>query len=379
MHCSRRSWLAVLALATTLTVTACGDSAGTSKDASESSADAETVKPAATDRGWNEGGSFQVPEPAKDAGKGIKIAYTGFGKDNAFAKYTTQAVEDEARKYGATATHVGPATYDPPAQAQLVIDIATSKSYDAIVIQPIDSASIVPAIKTAVDAGIKVAASTFVIGPDLTATSPQVEGVTTEVVEDIVSNIQSSVDGLAEACEGIDPCEVAMIWGVRALAFDAAKIKPFREGIKQHPNIKVVCEADGNYTQDGGRKVAADCLQAHPNIRAIASNADQSIRGAEKAIKAAGKTYGLGKDDIVLMGSYGTKYAVDAVRKGDWLQTFFARPEAIGRTTVDLLLASLAGKEVPTYVNQADLDGVGDVINKAAFEKYPDLRAQWDG
>ncbi|MDX6535574.1 MAG: hypothetical protein QOF68_3318, partial [Gaiellales bacterium] len=33
----------------------------------------------------------------------------------------------------------------------------------------------------------------------------------------------------------------------------------------------------------------------------------------------------------------------------------------------------------PTYVNQADLDGVGDVINQAAFEKYPDLRAQWDG
>lgn len=378
----RVGWVGAAALAAVSAGLAagCGSSAGTSQDSSATaSTTANASQPAGGDRGWNQGGSVQIPAPAADAGKGKTIAYLGFGKDNPYSQYMADAVEDEASQYGAKATYVGPPTFDPTAQSQLVNDIAATKKYDAIVMLPIDSPSIAPSVKQAIKAGVKVAAVNFPIGPDVTAKDLQVPGVTTEVREDVVDNAESMARGVVKACEGVNPCQVGVIWGVRALAFDKAKVAPFKAVLAQSPNVKLVCEADGNYTQADGRKQAAACLQAHPKVHVLATQADESTRGAQAAVKAAGKTYGLGKNDVVLIGSYASKYGVEQVRQGKWLQTFFVRPQSMARAAVDLLLESLQGKQVPTEVDQAQLDGVGDVVDAAALKKFPDLTAQWDG
>ncbi len=54
--------------------------------------------------------------------------------------------------------------------------------------------------------------------------------------------------------------------GRARLAFDKVKPPIFDKAIAKHPNIKVACQADGDYDKATGQKVAADCLQAHPDI-----------------------------------------------------------------------------------------------------------------
>lgn len=328
-------------------------------------------------RAWNKGGAVQIPEPGKADGKGIRIGYTGFGQDNPYTQAMAKYIQDEASRYGAESTFLGPPTFDPTIQSKILCDAATSKTYQAMIILPIDSASVAPCVKQLVEAGVKVATVQFPAGPDVTADKPQIAGLTTQIREDVLLNARTIGEGVVKGCEGIDPCQVEVLWGVRSLSFDAVKPAAFRKVIASHSNIKVVCETDANYTENDGRSQAADCLSAHPKLNVIASAADESIKGAESSIRAAGRTFGLGSDDIKLVGAYASHYGVKQVAAGKWLQTYFARPESDSRAAVDLLLAALQGKDVPQDVLTSDLDDVGVVVDAGALKSHPGLKGQW--
>jgi ribose transport system substrate-binding protein len=387
--------LTVVAVAAALSLSACGNDiksadvavassapeSSAAAPASSAAAPASSAAPsaAAVVAEWNVGGKTTIAEPAADSGAGKKIAYIGFGKDNPWSEYMFKGIEDEAAKYGATATFVGPPTFDAQAQFQLVSDIATAKNYDVIMIAADDGPSVAPAVKQAIDAGIQVVGLNMALGANATSADIQIPGVTSQVLENLQMNAETMADGVIQACEGISPCKVDVLWGARALAFD--KIKPdfFNAKLKDYPDIKVVCETDAFYTQDMGRTQAADCLQAHPDLNVIASQADESTRGAEKAITAAGKTFGLGAGDIKLTGSYASQYGVQQVRDGKWLMTVNNRPESVGRTGVRLALLASSGQTVPTVVWQEDLDGAPQELDKAALDANPGLKGQWQG
>ena len=107
-------------------------------------------------------------------------------------------------------------------------------------------------------------------------------------------------DGVIEACEAHDPCQVAVIWACARSR--STRSSPTSSRKICRTNIKVVCEADGGYDQDVGRGATADCLQAHPDINVLASQADQQTRG-RRGLTAAGKTIGLGKDDVKIVSA----------------------------------------------------------------------------
>jgi ribose transport system substrate-binding protein len=384
----------LMAITAVLSLSACGNDIKSDDASSAAPAPASSAAPSAAASAapsevastaavavaeWNVGGKTVIAEPAADSGAGMKIAYIGFGKDNPWSEYMFKGIEDEAAKYGATATFVGPPTFDAQAQFQLVSDIATAKNYDMILIAADDGPSIAPAVKQAIAAGIKVVGLNMAIGADATSSEIQVPGVTSQVLENLQSNAETMADGVIQACEGLSPCKVGVLWGARALAFD--KIKPdfFAAKLKDYPDIKIVCETDAFYTQDMGRTQTADCLQAHPDLNVIASQADESTRGAEKAITAAGKTFGLSAGDIKLTGSYASQYGVQQVRDGKWLMTVNNRPDSVGRTGVRLGLLDASGQAVPTIVWQEDLDGAPQELDKAALDANPGLVGQWQG
>jgi ribose transport system substrate-binding protein len=329
------------------------------------------------DPDWNTGGKVKIEKPAMAPGK--KIGFFGFGKDNPWSQYMFKAVEAEAAEYGATATFVGPPSFNAQTEYQEIADVAVSKSFDVLVVVPIDGPTEAPAIKQAVAAGIKVVAVGFPAGADMLSTKLQVPGMVSQVLESLSGNAATMADGVISSCEGLKTCEVEVLWGVRALGFDKVKPPVFYAKIKDYPNIKLVCQTDANYTQDAGRTEAADCLQAHPDLNVIASQADESTRGAESAIKSAGRTFGLGAKDIKIVSAYASTYGVAEVRAGKWVQTSYNRPQGMGRAGVRLGLLALQGKEVPTFVSQDDLDAAPSALTKPALDKLPRLLGQWAG
>jgi ribose transport system substrate-binding protein len=324
---------------------------------------ADAISEAPLDNDWNTGGKIKIEAPTNAKGK--KVAYYGFGKDNPWSQYMFKAVEAEAKALGATATFVGPPTFNAQTEYQEISDASVSHAYDVMVVVPIDGPTVAPAVKQAVEAGIKVVAVDYPVGPDMLSKALQVPGVTSQVLESLQGSAEAMADGVIASCEGVKSCEVEVLWGVRALAFDKVKPDFFYAKLKSHPNIKLVCQTDANYTQDAGRTQAADCLQAHPDLNVIASQADESTRGAENSITSAGRTYGLGPKDIKLVSAYASTYGVAQVRAGKWVQTSYNRPQGMGRAAVRLGLLALEGKKVPDFVAQEDLDAAPTALTSA--------------
>ena len=88
------------------------------------------------------------------------------------------------------------------------------------------------------------------------------------------------------------------------------------EGVKsvlaEHPGIEVVVAPDfGEWSSDGGLKVAESVLATNPDVDVIFCENDSMCLGAQKAIADAGKT-----DDIILAGVDGQKEALAAIKDG---------------------------------------------------------------
>jgi ABC-type sugar transport system substrate-binding protein len=87
----------------------------------------------------------------------------------------------------------------------------------------------------------------------------------------------------------------------------------------------------------------------------------------------------MGKEDVKIIGSYASRYGVKQVRAGKWVQTWYARPESMGFTTVDLLVEALHGNKVQSWITQEELDGAGSKLDKKTLEENPEIKGQWEG
>jgi ribose transport system substrate-binding protein len=385
----RRFSVMALALAVGATAAAgCGGSTDKSSTAAAAGGGKATASEACSDpriiqaKNWNNGAK-RLPDVPAAKTEGKRIAFIGFGQDNPWSAWVFKAVKCEAEANGATATFIGPPKFDAQVQFQEVSDLATSKNYDALVIVPNDSTSIAPALKRLIAAGVPVVSVLQPAGPDVLSMKSQVPGITGNVIEDLTVNAQAMADGVIDGCKNVDPCEVGVLWGARVLAFDKVKPKIFSARIASNPNIKIVCQTDAGYTQDLGRTQAADCLQAHPKLNVLASQADQQTRGAEASIRAAGRTMGLGEGDLKIVSAYATTYGVSQVRAGKWLQTSYNRPQSLGAAATRIDLLALAGvkltPEQSFLVQDRDFDAVPNRLTRQVLVKNPEVVGQWEG
>jgi ribose transport system substrate-binding protein len=104
----------------------------------------------------------------------------------------------------------------------------------------------------------------------------------------------------------------------------------------------VVAPEFGEWSSDGGLKVAENLLNQHSDLDAIFCENDSMCLGAQKAIADAGKT-----DDIVLAGVDGQKEALAAIKDGgNYKVTGLNDAVDMGNAAYDRLMQILDGVEV---------------------------------
>jgi ribose transport system substrate-binding protein len=307
-----------------------------------------------------------------------KIAFFGLAAANPYTQWMYKGAEVEAKKLGATIEFYD-GKFDPKAQYGQVQDAITSGKFNVFIIMPNDSASIVPVVKQAINEGIKVGALQFPIGPKVSQAAPQVPGVSTSVIEDLVMGGRVVAEGIVTACKGIDPCKVAHIWGAREVPFEAAKADTFLGILEKHPNIDLVFQGDGGFLQGPGEKIAAQALQREPDVDVISSFGDDMMIGVERAIQKAGRTIGLGEGDLKLVGYGASKYSVKQVREGRWVQTYLLAPVTMAKAIVTRMVDAHNGKPVPEGSVQTDLAEIPAKITKEFLDKTPSFTGEWEG
>lgn len=269
-----------------------------------------------------------------DGGSGsddnVRIALLVGSVDNAYQASSLRAAEAEAKRLGAEITPYD-AAFDvnkQVAQLEDVVGLGTSR-FDGVALIPVDNRALVNATEQAIEAGLAVGVANGPVGDRFDTKDPQVEGVVTYVGVVWEQYGKRLANLVKQACEGVDPCNVALTTGLENWAPETAFKKVFKEQVASDPNIKVVAEpGPTGWSRDGGLKIIGDLIQSRDDLHVIVA-ADQALIGAEQALEDAGQ---LGK--VKLIGLGGTDQSVEAIKSGDWFATIGQAPADEGRLVV---------------------------------------------
>jgi ribose transport system substrate-binding protein len=305
------------------------------------------------------------------AQKRIHIAYFA-PQANTYAQATYQGLVEAGKKLNADITRFDTG-FDAQKEYSQIQDAITLKKFQAFVIIALDPVSLIPAVKAAIKAGIKVVNTDLVLGPRFGYQQPQVAGQSGTVVDLPGYRAQSEVNQLLVlACKDLNPCKVGWIAGFATIDFERSIKYQLGAVQKIHPNIKVVAYQDGGgYLADPAFKIAQNMLQAHPDINLLATSGDQMTLGAEIAVKGAGST---GKIRIISGGLScpGQK----AVTDGRWFGGTIAVPKTEGVIGGTIAIYAARGLKrtpygtIPVGVSASKLSGFPQVMTKRNISKY---------
>jgi ribose transport system substrate-binding protein len=180
---------------------------------------------------------------------------------------------------------------DTSAQIRIVEQMIVAK-VDALVIAPADSKALVPVIKKASDAGIKVVNIDNRLDPEVVKS----KGLDVPFVgPDNRKGARLVGEYLAkEKLKAGD--EVGIIEGVSTTTNAQQRTAGFKDAMDA-AGMKIVGVQSGNWEIDRGNAVASAMLNEYPDLKALLAGNDSMALGAVSAVRAAGK-----KDQVQVVG-----------------------------------------------------------------------------
>jgi len=218
------------------------------------------------------------------------------------------------------------------AKQQAQIDNFIVQKLDAIVVCPVDSRGIGPAIERANAAKIPVFTA------DIAAQGGQ---VVSHVASDNIEGGKLAAEFIAKAIG--DTGTVGVI-GENDVQTTIDRQQGFTQALASHPKIKIVAQLDGAGVRDRSLRAADDLLQAHPNVSAIFAINDESALGTLAAVQAR-------KTHPVIVGYDAAPEAQRAIGGGTALKADVAQqPKLSGQKTVDAIASYFAGQTPPAKI-----------------------------
>jgi ribose transport system substrate-binding protein len=297
----------------------------------------------------------------------VRIAYFA-PVQNGFVQTSMDGAKAAAKKFGGTIETVFAANGDLTLQQNQIQDAIASRKYDAILVYPL-APQVAPSLTAAVEAGLQVAVVENSINAENPLKAASLPGLAAVTTEELADRVDALVKMTVDACDGLDPCEVAYIRGIQQNPSDVAIFDGYEEGLQSHTEIEIVGTGEGRYQVGPAQTAAQDLLQAHPDIDVFASNADIMTQGAALAGKGAGK------DDIKFIGVGASEQGCAAVKAGEWFGTTNSVPYAAGYDAAKAVIEAVGGSELSDpIVNPLEAAGLPLSSTKSTADECP---GQW--
>lgn len=239
----------------------------------------------------------------KKDGTPIKIAWIGKTLNNPWWISVADAARDEAKREGVELTIALPQEEVDLEKQVSMIDAAISNKVDAIVISAVSSDGVVPELKKAKAAGIKI------VNFDTRVSDKSV--IDAYVGANDVEGAYKAGKFICEQLKGNG--EVGLITGLLAQSTGVDRREGFLKAVSEYPGIKVVAEASADWRSDKAADVTTNILNAHPNIKAIFACNDQMAVGMVNAVKAKG----INPKSLILVGYDGIIDSTNLIMSGD--------------------------------------------------------------
>ena len=348
MERSRYFVVFALVCAVSVALAACGggsSSSSSSETEPEPTTSTESTETSGEDPTGEEEGSTEEAsseESAVGSGvEGLKVAwYTPTSSANAYAIVYKQAMEAAAKKFGVELS-VLESEFNAEEQIHQMQLAEQRDSFDAWIVGADSGIEECNPIKQSIANGIPI----MISGGHICDGNE--EGIGTIGFVGVQGPEAYGIwahDILSEN----EPQELGLVVGPAELELTEQTEEAFEKEGEKYPGFKVVAEQT-DYTTGGAYKATQDLLNAHPDMKLIASNYAGMTVGVLQAIKAAGD---VGK--IKVYDLLAEKIMKKAIEKGEVYASIPGLPASEAEYAMEAVVKNAEGKKVPPTYNPLD-------------------------
>ena len=213
---------------------------------------------------------------------------------------------------------------DDSAKQTSDIEDLISKNISVLIVNPVDSDAVAPAVEDAIAKGIKV------IAVDRVVNGVEVD---CSIASDNVAGAKMAADYLVELAG--EKAKTAELEGVNGASATIDRGQGFHSVADE--KLDVVASQTANFNRAEGMTVMENMLQANPDIQCVFAHNDEMALGAIEAI---------GDKEIIVAGFDATDDAVEAVKEGKMAATVAQQPDLMGATAVETAGKLIKGESV---------------------------------
>ena len=271
-------------------------------------------------------------ENVREGSSGNVIGFSVSTLNNPFFVTLTEGAKKAASEKNVELVVVD--TGDDAAKQTSDIEDLVSRNVGVLIVNPVDSDAVAPAVKSAMSQGIKViAVDRGVNGVD----------VDCQIASDNVAGARMATEYLMELVgEG---AKVAELQGVPGASATIDRGEGFHQVADK--SLQVAASQTANFNRAEGMTVMENILQSDGAIKGVFAHNDEMALGAVEAVAASGK-------DIKIVGFDATDDAQKAVKDGKMAATVAQKPDKMGETAIETAVKIMAGetadKSIPVEV-----------------------------
>jgi ribose transport system substrate-binding protein len=203
-----------------------------------------------------------------------------------------------------------------------------TQQVDAILVNPVDSEAVVPAVQAANQADIPV------IALDRGASGGE---IATLIASD---NVEGGRLAGEELIELVGSGPVAQLEGIPGASPTRDRGQGFEEAINAQDAVELVASQTANFDRAEGLNVTENILQSNPEIKGIFAQNDEMALGA---VRALGNRAGT---DVKIVGFDAVEDALKAIQDGKMNATVAQQPDRIGSLGVENAMKVIEGESV---------------------------------
>jgi ribose transport system substrate-binding protein len=270
-------------------------------------------------------GSSSVAVTQKKASE-IKIGFSVSTTNNPYFVSMKDGLEAYAKK-NSTSVKTADAQNDSATQSNDINNFISQK-VDVIIVNPVDSDAIVPAIKAANTANIPV------ICVDRGSNGGT---VLTTVASDNVAAGKMAADFIVKQLgEKANTLELSGTPGASATVDRGNGF----DGVAK-TSLNVLSSQSANFDRAKALDVTQNMLQANKDVKAIFAQNDEMALGATQAVKSSGLT------NVLIIGIDGEPDADAAIRDGSMTATVAQQPAKMAEKAIQAAYDYYTGKKIP--------------------------------
>ncbi|SDI42267.1 D-ribose ABC transporter substrate-binding protein [Paenibacillus naphthalenovorans] len=314
--------------------------------------------------GSNGSATNQPPTPAPQGGgtadKKLVIGTSVPSLEFTFFVAAQKSWQETAKELGVEAPFYN-AENNQAKQNRDVEDMIVKK-VNAIVLIPITTEGVTPAIKAANEAGIPV----FTVDRSVTSKDAKVVAHIGTNHEDMGENAAKLfLKGLEEKYPNEPVWNVAELQGTPGSSAAIERGKGIHNILENNPKVKIVASLNGEFQSTTAMRAAENILTANKTLHGFIAHNDMMIEGAWQAAKAANRD-----TQLIMVGMDGQKSTVEKIKSGEIYGSALQYPSMLGdglKTAVKHLNQEKVEEQVWVPTDLIDQANADDMLKTKAW------------